>query len=115
MNQSFAQFIYCSPNSEHNFPRNLTAEELITGAFLYRDTRTKDKTVSQLGINALPGTKLYLNGGQTPIIVGFTGLFEIDLSAGGAITGIKVDEKSIREIERNNSAYLIIDVAYWGS
>ncbi len=110
MNQSFQQFIYCSPGSEHNFPQNLTAESLINGRFL-----PADRTISQLGISALPGTRLYLNGGTAPVVVGFTGLFEIDLSAGGAITDIKVDERSIREIERNDSAYLVIDIAYWGS
>ena len=110
MNQTFQQFIYCSPNSEHNFPRSLTAESLTSGQFL-----PIGKTISQLGISALPGTKLYLNGGVSPIVIGFTGLFEIDLSAGGAITDIKVDSASIQEIERNDSAYLIIDIAYWGS
>lgn len=110
MNQSFKQFIYCASGSQHNFPNTLTFEDLITGRFL-----PADKTISQLGIQALPGTKLYLNGGTVPIIIGFTGLFEIDLSAGGAITNIKVDEKSLREIENNNSAYLVIDIAYWGS
>ena len=54
--------------------------------------------ISQLGISSLPGTKFYLNGGSIPVIVGFTGLFEIDLSAGGAITDIRIDQKSINEI-----------------
>ena len=111
MTQSFKQYIYCGRGSNHNFPLSLSAESLVNGSFL-------DSTlpISQLGISSLPGTKIYLNGGSVPVIVGFTGLFEIDLSAsGGEITDIRVDPKSISEIERNDSAYLVIDIAYWGA
>ncbi len=110
MTQSFKQYIYCGRGSNHNFPLSLSAESLVNGSFL-------DNTlpISQLGISSLHGTKFYLNGGSIPVIVGFTGLFEIDLSAGGAITDIRIDQKSINEIERNDSAYLVIDIAYWGA
>lgn len=109
MTQSFQQFIYYSPHSYKNFPTNLSADSLISGDFLPRN-----KTISQLGIRSIPGTKIYLNGGKIPLVIGFTGLFEIDLTAGGAISDIKVDEASIKEISKNDSAYLIIDVAFWG-
>ncbi|MBO7080187.1 MAG: hypothetical protein J6W64_10420 [Bacilli bacterium] len=48
-----------------------------------------------MGVRALPGTEFYINGGATPIIIGFTGLFEIDLSEGGTITGLRFNKKSI--------------------
>jgi hypothetical protein len=30
---------------------------------------------SQLGIQAPPGTKFYINNGTNPVIIGYTGLF----------------------------------------
>lgn len=110
MNQSFQQFIYHKDTSTKNFPRGLNKTLLMSGEFL-----PKNRSISQLGISALPGTKLYLNEGNIPLIIGFTGFFEIDLSQGGTITKITVDQQSLEEIEQNDSAYLIIDIAYWGS
>jgi len=63
-----------------------------------------------LGVRALPGTQFYINGGTNPVIVGFTGLFEIDLTDGGSITELKFDRKSIDAIELNDSAYLVVDM-----
>ena len=110
MNQSFQQFIYNNAQSSKNYPPDLTKEALISGNFL-----PANKTISQLGVRALPGTKFYLNDGAIPIIVGFTGLFEIDLTDGGSIGKMTIDAASLERIEDNDSAYLVIDIAYWGS
>ena len=62
----------------------------------------------------MPGTKFYVNGTNNPVIIGFTGMFSIDLTAGGSITELTFDEDSIDEIEENDSAYLVVDIAYLG-
>ena len=104
MIKDFHQIVYCHANSNKNTP-GVTADNLISGAAF-----SNLGPLSQLGVRALPGTEFYINGGVTPIIVGFTGLFEIDLSDGGTITGLKFSEKSIQAIEANDSAYLIVDM-----
>lgn len=70
--------------------------------------------LTQLGIQAPPGTKFYLNGNTNPVIVGFTGLFDIDLTQGGSIISLSFDSDSIKEIQQNDSAFLIVDMAYLG-
>ena len=35
--------------------------------------------ILQLGIQSLPGTKFYVNGNPTPVLVGVTGIYELDL------------------------------------
>jgi hypothetical protein len=35
--------------------------------------------IVQLGIQSVPGTKFYLNGSNNPIIIGNTGIYELDL------------------------------------
>lgn len=68
--------------------------------------------VLQLGIQALPGTKFYLNNAVDPIIIGLTGIWEIDLDGQTEITAIQIDNESIQNIRNNNNAFLIVDVIY---
>lgn len=68
--------------------------------------------VLQLGIQALPGTKFYLNNAVDPIVIGLTGIWEVDLDGQTEITAIQIDNQSIQNIAKNPNAYLIIDVIY---
>ena len=68
--------------------------------------------VLQLGIQALPGTKFYLNNAVDPIIIGLTGIWEIDLDGQTEITAIQIDNESNQNIRDNNNAFLIVDVIY---
>jgi hypothetical protein len=68
--------------------------------------------VLQLGIQALPGTKFYLNDGVDPIIIGSTGIYELDLSEETEISAISFDADSMKLISENNNAYLIVDIIY---
>ena len=68
--------------------------------------------VLQFGIQSLPGTKFYLNNGNDPIIVGSTGIYELDLEGQTEITQIQMDGGSMKTINDNDSAYLIIDIIY---
>lgn len=109
MQQSFKQIAYYKANSARNYPEELDRYSLINGsAFsgLY--------PIIQLGVRALPGTKFYLNNGETPVIVGYSGLFNIDLGENSFINALTFDEESLSSIESNDSAYLIIDIAYLG-
>lgn len=108
MTQYFKQLIFCKTNSSYNTV-GLTADSLISGTAF-----TNYLPLSQLGVQALPGTKFYLNGNNEPVIVGFSGVFTIDLSKGGFITQITFDQKSIQSIENNPQSMLIIDMAYLG-
>lgn len=68
--------------------------------------------VLQFGIQSLPGTKFYLNNGNDPIIIGSTGIYELDLEGQTEITQIQMDGGSMKAINDNDSAYLIIDIIY---
>ena len=105
--KKFQQIIYCNADSEEN-SSGVTAEKLRTGEMF------RGRTFSQLGIQAPPGTKFYVNGGANPVIIGYTGLFQIDLTTGCAITDLRFDEKSIAFIEQNDGLYLIVDMAFEG-
>lgn len=68
--------------------------------------------IVQLGVQALPGTKFYLNESAEPVIVGQTGIYELDLGLNTKITKIQFDAVSMRSIRDNQNAFLIVDFIY---
>lgn len=68
--------------------------------------------ILQLGIQSLPGTKFYLNGSNNPIIIGNTGIYELDLIGMSEINSLQFDAKSIDLIKQSDMAYLIVDIIY---
>ena len=68
--------------------------------------------ILQLGIQALPGTKFYINSGLDPIVVGFTGIYELDLDGQAEIVKLTFNKDSMKRIEENSNGYLIVDILY---
>lgn len=68
--------------------------------------------ILQLGIQALPGTKFYLNSSIDPVTIGFTGIYELELDNGVEIIKLTFNPTSMNEIESNINGYLIVDVLY---
>lgn len=110
MASNFKQFRYYGDNSSQN---NITKEQLINGEIFTNDI----KIIQQLGIKATPGTKFYINNNSSPVIVGFLGVFEINLSGtGGFITHLSFDLNSVNAINENlQGGYIIINILGDGS
>lgn len=96
----FQQFTYTADKEE-------MVESLKDGSLF------SSMSIQQLGIQALPGTKFYINGSNSPVLVGFSGLFNLDLTDQGEITELRFDLNSLKYIKDTNSI-LIIDIAYTG-
>lgn len=65
--------------------------------------------IVQLGVQTLPGTQMYINGSSTPIIIGSTGIYELDIDGLSYITNLAFSENSLKTIANNDTAYLIVD------
>ena len=63
--------------------------------------------IEQIGIQAVPGTKFYLNGSPDPIIIGTTGIYELDVSDQSSITGLRFHRDSVK-----NKLPLLVDLVY---
>ena len=118
------QYRYYGETSDHatahsrNMPADLKMKDLASGtAFATRIP------IYQLGIQAIPGTKVYINSPNVgkPIIIGKTGIFELDLNDQSVITSLRVDKASVQTIRDINyrdednpttEAYLLIDIIY---
>ena len=102
--------------SPKNQPSSITLSSSIitvTGAhYANGDAFQNYFPVSQLGIQALPGTKFYLNEAVDPVIIGATGIYELDLTNGIQISKISFAFDSMEIIKNNDNAFLIVDIIY---
>lgn len=93
---------------DSNYPPGLNMADLCAGAAFSDYT-----PMVQLGIQALPGTKFNLNTNLDPIVIGTTGIYELDLTDSSAmITSLTFEQSSIAYIQNNPDGYLIIDIVY---
>lgn len=83
---------------------------------IYRGTAFQnyaDKGIEQLGIQTIPGVKFYLNDSPDAIIIGSTGIYELDLTNKAVITALRFDKTSIENITRYGRDFLLlVDMVY---
>lgn len=116
MSKYIRQLRYYKENDERNYPQNekegfISLNNLANPFFF-----SQYMPVTQLGIQTLPGTKFYLNDNtqRYPIIVGYTGIYELDLSGIAEINSIVFDIDSLNTIQKMQDGYLIIDMVCEG-
>ena len=101
---------YAKGDDEKNSPAIITLAGLTSGK-IFRDYTP----IISLGIQSLPGTKFYLNDSANPVIIGHSGLYELNLGDKMRIVSLAFDQTSIEAIENNPGGYLIIDIIYEGA
>jgi hypothetical protein len=100
---------YNEGDRTRNQPSTINIENLVNGKVFESPSCYP---ILQLGIQALPGTKFYLNSSIEPVVVGFTGIYELDLENQAEIVKLNFNDKSIQTINDNANGYLIVDVLY---
>lgn len=104
------QYRFYNDNDEtRNQPSYINRENLINGKVF---DSPSCYPILQLGIQALPGTAFYLNSSIDPVVVGFTGIYELDLDNQAEIVKLTFNKTSIDTIATNANGYLIVDVLY---
>ena len=107
MAKQVMQFRYYGEGHEKNYPSTISKNSLKSGTIF------SDKDcfpIIQLGIQSLPGLHFYLNNANTSIIIGSTGIYELDLEGYAEITKLSFDEDTLNIIDDNPNAYLIVDM-----
>ena len=119
MARAIKQFRYYSEGDFRNQPQLLNsgsnAESAATYLNLCNGNVFKNNHVYPilaLGIQTLPGTKFYLNGSVDPIIVGSTGIYELDVIDKAEIINLRFDSTTLLTIRDSDGGYLLIDVLY---
>ena len=107
---NFYQMTWCGDTNSLTYPAGLTRQSLIDGTAF-----ENFYPIVQLGIQAVPGTRFFLNDSKYPVIVGPSGIWEIDASAGTAIRQLIIDDGSLILNENAQSTHgIIIDMMYAG-
>lgn len=109
MAKQVQQFRYYEENNQNNFPKSIRLRNLVTGSIF-----STYKNITQLGVQGLPGTKFYINSANNPVIIGSTGIYELDLNGLAEITSLQFDRSSVQAINDNHNAFLIVDIIYEG-
>ena len=107
MAKKIGQIRYFAEKDPRNYPSTVNAIRLRSGAVF-----SSIYPIVQLGIQTLPGTKFYVNNHTTPVIIGATGIYELSVDGLTNITDIQFDDKSLKTINDNANAYIIIDYIY---
>lgn len=108
MAKQIKQYRYYGEGHTNNQPPNKIAlRNLVSGSIF-----AQYMPITQLGIQALPGLKFYLNNSTDPIVIGQTGIYELNLEGLAEINALSFDAQSIEAIIQNGNAYLIVDTIY---
>ena len=110
MEKKVLQFRYKADGDIDNFPSGISNVKLVNGEIFKNPIKVTP--ISQLGIQALPGTKFYLNGAVNPIVMGVSGIYDLDIKNGARVTDLRFAKNSIDNIENSINGYLIVDVLY---
>lgn len=102
------QFRFYSENDTlRNQPTNITPQKLSSGS-VFADYLP----IKQLGIQALPGTKFKVNNSSEPIVIGSTGIYELELPDDVEITALSFEASSIAMLSNLENSSLIVDIIY---
>lgn len=102
------QVRYYGDGNAKNSASNVTLTTLQSGSTFHNTL-----PIVQLGIQTLPGMKVYINNHTNPVIVGQTGIYELNVDGISYITDLRFDGSTLSVINKNqNNAYLIIDYLY---
>ena len=105
------QYRYYGEKNSKNQPLNeISLETLESGSVFFSEEGLG--SITQLGIQSLPGTMFYLNNAKNPTIIGATGIYELDLEGFSEVNSLRFDKTSASIINDIGSAYIIVDALY---
>lgn len=107
MAKKIEQVRYYQEGDARNQPKTLKMNKLVSGSVF-----SGKYPIVQLGIQSLPGVKFYLNHGTSPIILGYTGIYDLELNGMTEINHISFAAESMNLINQNPDSYLIVDFIY---
>lgn len=99
---------YGDTQRSRNSSPNVNQMTLSSGSIFHGKGR-----IIQIGVQTLPGMEIYINKNPNPVIVGQTGIYELNLEGISSIYELKFGITQLRTINNpTNNAYLIVDYIY---
>ena len=107
MAKKIYQVRYYGQNDARNQPQGLRMNSLVNGSVF-----SGMYPIVQLGIQSLPGIKFSLNHSDSPIILGYTGIYDLELGELTQITHLSFDAQSMNLINASPESFLIVYFIY---
>lgn len=108
MAKEIGQIRYYGDGNAKNYPVGLKKTSLVHGTAFYNRL-----PIVQLGVQTLPGMKIYINNHDKSIVVGQTGIYELNVDGMSNIMELRFDNATLSLIDSSSSnAYLIVDYIY---
>lgn len=110
MARKVTQIRYYGDNNAKNYPNELKGSQLTTGIAF-----KKYMPIYQIGIQAIPGAAFSINNSTESILIGTTGIYELNVDNLTQITNLTFDKITVKNVnESNGLAYIIVDILYEG-
>ena len=107
------QFRFYGKDSEKNYPLTASFDDWRFNLF-----SKYSNNISHLGIQGEPGLIFYLNGGQSAITIGDTGIYELDLEGIGRISSLRFDGEQLTALyptpATSSTHRILVDIVYDG-
>ncbi len=104
------QFRYYAFKNPNNYPTYSDYVQQLTAGNIF----SSYPSISHLGIQGPPGLIFYLNNSSSPLMIGKTGIYELNLEGVGRIFAIRFDAGTLNLVSADENARLIIDIVYDG-
>lgn len=92
---------YADDNQEQNYPKDVKKSDLVSGRIFQQYF-----PITNIRIEAMPGTKFYINNGIKPIYMNPKGIYELRDTR---ITKLNFDIVSLEKINQNDKQILLIE------
>lgn len=102
-------------NTDSNKQLNYPSDELMTKDNLINNNIfEKFPNIKQIGIQSMPGVQFKINSENMDnwVVIGLTGIYELDLEDLIDIHSIQFHEDSVTMVSSNETGYIIIDILY---
>lgn len=111
MARKVQQFRYYAENNDNNYPDSkLMNQENLVQFNIFQSY----PNIKQLGIQSIPGVQFKINSENMDnwVVIGLTGIYELDLEDLIDIHSIQFHEDSVTMVSSNETGYIIIDILY---
>lgn len=112
MKKILRQFRYYGTNNPLNAPSGISKDNLQSGHIFRNSEDLQLATIVAFGIQTVPGVQFYINDSLDTVVIGQSGIYELDLSDGYEVHELRFTSKSLDLINNSPEAYLIIDIIY---
>ena len=110
MAKQVKQFRYYGDNDARNYPGtgDVSKNPMRRATLKSGSVFSEYMPIVQLGIQSYPGIKFYVNNSSNPIIIGQTGIYELNVEGLSEITSLRFDGTVLDAIERSVTGNTVV-------